>query len=136
MLESKKGFGMSEKFPPAQKEFIRAAHAAGCLLGMGTDLVLPWIPPGISLWREAEIFAEAGLPAMDVLDAATWNGIFSIGATDQLGTIEAGKLADFVVLDGNPLDDIRNLRRVHRVVKSGTVYDPRQILGRLRGRLN
>ena len=43
------------------------AHAAGCLLGTGTDLVVPWMPPGISLWREAEIFAEAGLSPMDVL---------------------------------------------------------------------
>jgi imidazolonepropionase-like amidohydrolase len=135
-MESKKAWGIPEKFQAAQKEFIRAAHAAGCLLGTGTDLVVPWMPPGISLWREAEIFAEAGLPPMDVLDAATWNGIYSIGATDQLGTIEPGKLADFVVLDANPLDDIRNLRRVHRVVKSGTVYDPRQILGRLSGRLH
>jgi imidazolonepropionase-like amidohydrolase len=135
-MESEKAWGIPEKYALAEKEFIRMAHAAGCLLGTGTDLVLPWMPPGISLWREAEIFAEAGLPPMDVLDAATWNGIYSIGATDQLGTIEPGKLADFVVLDANPLDDIRNLRRVHRVVKSGTVYDPRQILSRLRGRLN
>ena len=135
-MEARKPPRIPEKLASAQKEFIRMAHAAGCLLGTGTDLVIPWMPPGVSLWREAEILAEAGLPPMDVLKVATWNGIYSIGATDQLGTIEPGKLADFVVLDANPLDDIRNLRHVHRVVKSGIVYDPRQILNRLRGRLN
>ena len=79
---------------------------------------------------------EAGLAPMDVLEAATWNGIYGIGATDEFGTLESGKLADFVVLDANPLDDIRNLSRVHRVVKNGVVYNPQQIMGRLSGRLN
>lgn len=135
-MASKKVPPLPEQFYPVEKEWIRMAHASGSLLGTGTDLVIPWIPPGVSLWHEAEFFADCGLPPMDVLDAATWNGIYSIGATDQLGTLEPGKLADFVVLDSNPLDDIRNLERVHRVVKNGTVYDPRHILDRLQGRLN
>src|SRR5207247_3403489 len=121
-MVSKKAFGIPEAFHTAQKEFIRAAHAAGCLLGMGTDFVIPWMPPGVSLWREAEIFAEAGLAPMDVLEAATWNGIYSIGATDVLGAIEAGKLADFVALDGDPLSDIGKLLVVSRAVERGCVY--------------
>jgi imidazolonepropionase-like amidohydrolase len=130
------GFGIPEALMPKQREFIREAHAAGCLLGTGTDLVVPWMPPGVSLWREIEIFVEAGLSPIDALEAATWNGIYSIGETDRRGTVEAGKLADFVALDGNPLSDIANVRRVYRVVKSGVVYDPTQILSRLRGTLN
>jgi imidazolonepropionase-like amidohydrolase len=133
---TKGGFGVPEEFMPKQKEFIRAAHAAGCILGTGTDLVVPWLPPGVSLWREIELFAEAGLAPMDVLEAATWNGIYSVGETDRRGSVESGKLADFVVLDGDPLADIRNVRHVYRVVKNGVVYNPAQIIGTLGGKLN
>jgi imidazolonepropionase-like amidohydrolase len=83
-----------------------------------------------------EIFAEAGLSPMDVLEAATWNGIYSVGETDMRGTIEPGKLADFVVLDGDPLSDIRNVRHVYRVVKNGVVYNPAQLLNGMGGKLN
>jgi imidazolonepropionase-like amidohydrolase len=134
--QAKGAWGIPETFGTAQKAFIRAAYEAGCLLGTGTDHVVPVIPPGISLWRELAIFREAGLPPMDVLAAATWTGIYSIGRTDLLGTIEPGKLADFVVLDADPLADIANVRRVYRVVKAGVVYDPAKILAGLKGALN
>jgi imidazolonepropionase-like amidohydrolase len=80
-----------------------------------------------------DLFAEAGLSPMDVLRAATWNGIYAIGKTDQLGSVEEGKLADFVVLDANPLDAIANVRKVHRVVKAGVIYDPQQLLKPMEG---
>jgi imidazolonepropionase-like amidohydrolase len=118
------------------KDFIRRAHEAGCLLSTGTDYVVLTMLPGWSLWRELEIFAEAGLPPMDILKAATWNGAYAIGHTDQLGNLEPGKLADFVVLDANPLENISNVRHVHRVVKGGVVYDPEQLLNPLVGKVN
>jgi enamidase len=117
------------------KEFIRRAHAAGCLLSTGTDYVVLTMLPGWSLWREMEIFAEAGLPPMDVLKAATWNGAYAVGRTDQLGSVEPGKLADFVILRANPLDSISNVRQVHRVVKGGVVYDSEQLLKPLVGKV-
>jgi imidazolonepropionase-like amidohydrolase len=117
------------------KEFIRRAHAAGCLLSTGTDYVVLTMLPGWSLWREMEIFAEAGLPPMEVLKAATWNGAYAVGRTDQLGSVEAGKLADFVVLRANPLDNISNVRQVDRVVKGGVVYDPQELLRPLIGKV-
>lgn len=118
------------------KEFIRRAYEAGCLLSTGTDYVLLTMLPGWSLWREMEIFAEAGLPPMEILKAATWNGIYAIGRTDQLGSIEAGKLADFVVLNANPLESISNVRQVYRVVKGGVVYDRDKLLNGLVGLVN
>ena len=117
------------------KEFIRRAHAAGCLLSTGTDYVVLTMLPGWSLWREMEIFAEAGLPPMEVLKAATWNGAYAVGRTDQLGSVEAGKLADFVVLRANPLDNISNVRQVDRIVKGGVVYDPQELLRPLIGKV-
>jgi imidazolonepropionase-like amidohydrolase len=110
-----------------QKQFIKMASDAHCLLSTGTDLVIFFMLPGYSLWREMDIFAEAGLTPIQILRAATINGAYALGRTDQLGTVEPGKLADFVVLDADPTIDIHNVRKVSRVVKGGTVYDPEQL---------
>src|SRR5262249_6697831 len=110
------------------KEFIRRAYDAGCLLSTGTDYVVLTMLPGWSLGREMEILSNAALPPMEVLKAATWNGAYAIGRTDQLGSVEANKLADFVVLDANPLDNISNVRQVHRVIKGGVIYDREELL--------
>jgi hypothetical protein len=117
------------------RQFIKMAHDAGCVLSTGTDQVGFTLLPGFGLWREMEIFAEAGLPPMDVLRAATINGARAIGRSDLLGSLEAGKLADFVVLDGNPLEDIRRVRSVHRVVKGGVVFEPESVLKPIVGQI-
>lgn len=117
------------------EEFIRRAHDAGCILSTGTDYVFLSILPGWSLWRELDIFSEAGIKPMDILRAATWNGIYAVGRTDQLGSVEAGKLADFLALDADPLDKIANVHQVYRVVKGGVIYDPEQLLKPLEGRV-
>ncbi|MGH9837970.1 MAG: amidohydrolase family protein [Blastocatellia bacterium] len=117
-------------------EFVRRAHEAGCLLSTGTDMTNFQLLPGYSLWREMDLFAEAGLKPMDVLKAATINGAFAIGRSDQLGSVEAGKLADFVILNANPLENISHARAVHRVVKGGVIYHPEEILKSLKGRIH
>jgi enamidase len=118
-----------------QREFIKEAYDAGCLLGTGTDYVVWRLLHGYSLWREMDIFAEAGLPPMAILKAATYNGAYAIGRTDQVGAIETGKLADFVVLNANPLDHIGNVRSVYRVVKNGVIYDPEELLKTREGKI-
>jgi len=118
------------------QEFIRRAHEAGCVLSTGTDFTFLTMLPGWTLWREMEVFAEAGLPPMEVLKAATWNGAYALGRTDQFGSVEPGKLADFVVLDANPLERISNVRRVHRVVKGGIIYDREALLQPLVGKVD
>lgn len=118
------------------RQFIKMAYDAGCVLSTGTDQVGFTFLPGFGLWREMEIFAEAGVPAMDVLRAATVNGAKAIGVSDLLGALEAGKLADFVVLDGNPLEDISRVRSVHRVVKGGVVFEPEAVLKPALGRID
>src|SRR5262245_59920277 len=66
------------------KEFIHRANAAGCLVDTGTDYVLLAMVPGLSLWREMEIFSDAGLPPVAVLKATTWNGAYVVGRSDHL----------------------------------------------------
>jgi imidazolonepropionase-like amidohydrolase len=117
------------------REFIRRAHDAGCVLSTGTDLVKTTVLPGYSLYREMEIFAEAGLKPTEILKAATINGAFAIGRTDQVGTVEPGKLADFVVLNADPTENISNVRSVFRVVKGGVVYDPEVLHKSLEGKI-
>jgi imidazolonepropionase-like amidohydrolase len=127
-------FTQGEKMLEKNKEFIRLAYKQGCILSTGTDHVDFALLPGYSLWREMEIFAEAGLSPLEVLKAATFNGAFALGRTDLLGSIENGKLADLVVLNANPLSNISNVRQVHRVIKEGIIYEPDVLLNPLIGK--
>lgn len=119
-----------------QLEFVAAAHTAGARLATGTDVTPMTLLPGFSLWREIELFARAGLAPMDVLKAATANGAIALGREGQLGSLRPGAFADFVVLDGDPLADVSNVRRVYRVVKNGVVYTPDEIRKRWIGRID
>ena len=71
---------------------------------------------------------EAGLTPAEALRAATINAAKFLGREKEQGTVEAGKLADLVILDTDPLADIRNIRKIHRVIKGGVIYDPAQLL--------
>ena len=124
----------NERILDKNKKFIKMACDAGCILTTGTDQVGFRMLPGFSLYREMEIFAEAGLESMDILKAATINGAYAIGRSDLLGSIEPGKLADFIVLDTNPLDDISSVRKVHRVIKEGIIYEPDDLMTPLIGK--
>ena len=119
-----------------QLEFIRMAYQAGCILTTGTDITTYLKLPGFSLWDEMEIFVQAGVPAMATLKAATCNAAYALGRSDLLGSIEPGKLADLVVLDGSPLEDISHVRDMHRVMKAGVLYDPQEISAPLLGKIH
>lgn len=100
---------------------IRAANAAGLPLMVGTDG-----PTGPGLHLEMQFMADAGIPLIDILRAATLTTASAVGADKQLGSLEVGKLADIVLLDANPLDDIRNTQKIYRVMKGGWVFDPKK----------
>lgn len=85
---------------------------------------------GIAAQIELSLLVEAGLTAQQALQAATLNAARMIGREAELGSIEPGKHADLVILDANPLDDIRNVYRIYRVMKGGVLYDPREKLSR------
>ena len=104
---------------------IRAAHRLGVKLQVGTDASQD--PPsffGASLHWELEFFVQAGIRPLEVLRIATQQAAEAVGAQDDLGTLEPGKLADIVLLDKNPLEDIKNTQSIWRVIKGGWLFDP------------
>jgi manganese oxidase len=107
---------------PLELENARLLHEAGVTLLAATDVGVPLQVPGISLHRELVRLTEAGLTPLEALRAATLNPARVLGLADSLGTIEAGKLADLVLLDANPLVDIRNTQRIRAVMADGRLY--------------
>ena len=79
--------------------------------------------PGIALHREMELMVDAGLTTMQVIHASTLRSAEFLGVSQQLGSVEPGKLADLVVVDGDPLRDITSSRNVSTVIKDGKVLD-------------
>jgi imidazolonepropionase-like amidohydrolase len=115
---------------------VKAFYDAGGRLALATDHPSwgVWLP-GFVAHREMHALNMCGIDAADVLRIATLNGARAFGMSDLLGTLEPGKLADFFVVRGDPLEDIRNTRNVRWVVKSGRLYDPATLLESVEGRL-
>lgn len=109
---------------PTFKANTLAMHKAGVKIAVGTDAGGPvgYNFQGYNTVREMELLVEAGLSPMDVLVAATRTGAELIGVADRLGTLEPGKAADLLVLDADPLRDIRHVRRVRTVVLNGVPH--------------
>lgn len=103
----------------AAPDAYRNAIAAGVRWACGTDAMHGWMADEIAA------LVGIGIPPMDVLVAATRSGAELCGLADQLGTLEAGKLADLIVVEGNPLDDIQALKHVALVVQNGERVDQR-----------
>jgi len=98
---------------------VGAMHRAGVGILPGTDAPLRNSPPGFGLHQELELLARAGLSPFEVLRAATLEPARHLGMLDSLGTIAVGKVADLVMLDADPLSDVRNLRRIVAAVVNG-----------------
>jgi len=99
---------------------IGALHRAGVPIIAGTDQTVP----GFSVYREIELYVQAGFTPMEALQAATIVPARAMKVDAVSGTVEAGKRADLDVLDANPLENIHNIRSVHWVVADGVLYDP------------
>ena len=92
------------------------------MLLAATDVEFPMGVPGLALHEELVRLVEAGLTPLEALQAATLNPARVLGMADSLGSIEPGKLADLVLLDANPLEDIRNTQKIRAVVANGRLY--------------
>ena len=89
----------------------------------GTDVSKMGLFPGFSLHDELVIFVQAGLTPGEALKTATYNPAKFLGMLDRLGTVEKGKLADLVLLDANPLEDIHNTQKIRAVMLNGRYMD-------------
>jgi imidazolonepropionase-like amidohydrolase len=101
---------------------MRQWITSGAVMGMGTDSGTPMNFNIDALWREAKSFVDHGMPPIKVISALTRINSRIYGKPNDLGTVEAGKLADIIVVDGNPLFDIVALSHVQAVVKDGVVW--------------
>jgi len=100
---------------------VKQFTESGTVLGMGTDSGTPMNFHTEALWREAKTHVDMGYPALKVLSSLTRIGASILGQQRDLGTIEPGKLADIIVVNGNPLYDITALAHVETVVKGGKI---------------
>jgi imidazolonepropionase-like amidohydrolase len=109
-------------------------HRAGGMVLAGTDCPNVAIVSGFSLHRELELLVRAGLSPMDALLAATSRPAARLDRADEFGTVAPGLAADLVILDADPLADIRNVRRIERVIARGRAYEPDTLLDAARAR--
>lgn len=122
----------------AKRNLVKAFYdlGGGDLITLGTDHPSwgEYFTP-FAVHRELLTMVLAGLPPAAALRAATINAARALQVEDRLGTVEPGKLADLVVVTGNPLADIRNTRHVHTVIRAGEIYDSRELLDSMKGKL-
>jgi imidazolonepropionase-like amidohydrolase len=105
------------------KENLARVHAAGATVVVATDAGNPLTLHGPSIYDEMEAMVDAGLAPADVLIAATRNGALALGRLDDLGTIQAGKIADLLVLPADPLEDVSAFRRLTHVMRAGVLRE-------------
>lgn len=124
-----------------KKTLIKRYYDMGGLISLGTDRPLyldsslgPYFN-GFFVHREMEILSDAGIPNAEVLTIATLNGAKAMGLEELTGSIEPGKMADMMIIRGNPLEDIRRTRSVHTVLKEGEVFRTADLLRMSEGRL-
>jgi len=117
--------GYRERYPnfsnvarrlPALRENLRHLHAAGVPVALGTDM---WAFPGLGVSIELDLYVRSGIAPLEALRSATQTAARSLGIEKERGTLEAGKRADFLILDEDPLLDIRNVRSIKDVYKKG-----------------
>jgi hypothetical protein len=104
-------------------DIVNALYKDGITIVAGTDMGFP----GYSVFRELELYVAAGLTPMQALQTATITPakVMKLDATQ--GSVDLGKNADIIIVDGNPMEDIREIRKVQTVIKDGNIYDPVQL---------
>jgi imidazolonepropionase-like amidohydrolase len=104
---------------PAMLRLLKALYDAGVTIIPGTDALA-----GYTLHHELELYVRAGIPPAEVLRMATLTPALVMGVNKDRGVIAAGKLADMILVDGDPTKNIRDLDKITTVIKGGSVYDP------------
>lgn len=104
--------------------YTKVLHDQGVNLVVGSHSWVPYAQYGWAYHHEMELLQQLGMKPLEILHAATAQNARFLGVSDQLGTIEKGKIADLVLIAGNPLEEIAALRKVHRVMLAGRWISP------------
>jgi len=112
-------------FPPMLK-MLKMLYDAGVPIVAGTDG-----SAGFALHRELELYSRAGIPNAEVLRIATIGAATVLGKQATMGSIKAGKLADLIVIDGDPVKNISDIRRVELTMKDGVMFESAKVYGSL-----
>ena len=104
---------------PAMLRLLTAIYDAGVTMIPGTDALA-----GYTLHHELELYARAGIAPAEVLRMATWTPALVMGVVKDRGVLAPGKLADMILVDGDPTKNIRDINNITTVIKGGKVYDP------------
>ena len=115
------------QFIYSQQFVAKVSHVGGHIVA-GTDTPSPGLVPGFSMHRELELLVQAGLNPMQALQAATKTAADFLGKSRELGTLEAGKLADIIIVDGAPHVRISDIRRLQTVLTGGRVFSALELL--------
>lgn len=121
----------SDSYSVHKLRLVKKLFDSGSKLLLGVDTGLRYLIPGLTVHEELENFVKAGIPELDALKIATINGIKYLGLEDKYGSVEIGKRADFVLLDQNPLEDIRNTRSISAVVREEYILTKEYLDSRL-----
>jgi imidazolonepropionase-like amidohydrolase len=103
---------------PVAQENLKKITAAGGIISLGTDQSL-----GAAVHRELELLVGGGIPPLEAIRIATLNSAIFLGRERDMGSVEEGKIADLLLLDANPLDDINHAKNVSMVIKNGEIID-------------
>ena len=122
-------FARAKRLWPVVLGITRRLWEGGVTLAVGSDLPNPWVVPGAAFHEGMLLLHDAGIPPLDVLRMATYNGAVVLGLAGRTGSVEAGKEADLVVLTADPTADLANTRAVEWVVLDGRVLAPDSLLG-------
>src|SRR5919106_337924 len=108
---------------PKVLQLTKMLYENGVTILSGSDIPNFDLVPGASLHHELEIMVDAGIPPLEVIKIATSNGAQALDIGDNVGTVELGKQADMIILSDNPLDDIRNTKKIEAVIVDGQFID-------------
>ncbi|MEO0895382.1 MAG: amidohydrolase family protein [Bacteroidota bacterium] len=114
-------FEKAKSLWPKLIELTRLMYEKGVHLTAGSDFPNPWVWPGRSLHRELLIMQEAGIPNLDIIKIATYNGARALHLERKIGAIADGLEADFLILEKNPLEDISHTTSIFGVVQRGNL---------------
>ena len=132
----RKGMELYQAVYRAKQTTIADFHQAGGTITLGTDHNSNGNHlPGFGVHRELDALVRNGIPAADAIKIATINGARAFRIEKDYGSIEAGKVADLVIIEGNPIEKIRNTRNVQQVMRAGKIHDPKKLFEMAKGKI-